>query len=117
MVNTLRRNLTKLTAHILVLILTFTSVAVPVRARPLDATNNRFSIYSNDPVIHVGDGISVLSGDFLRRYVDLELMSFNPLRFVRAYNSANVNDSAMGVGWRNNFMISANINETLARSR
>ena len=107
--NKLKMSLNKLIATAMAFVLVFTST-VPVIARPLDSASNRFSRYSNDPVITVGEGISVATGDFTRRYIDIELTGFNPLRFIRTYNSANVNDSAMGIGWRHNFMVLATEN-------
>ena len=96
MTDTLKIRMKQIIASAMTLVLILTST-MPVIARPLDTASNRFSRYSNDPVIEAGEGISVLTGDFTRRYVDIELTGFNPLRFIRTYNSANVNNSAMGI--------------------
>jgi hypothetical protein len=60
-----------------------------VNARQLLPSNNRFSIYNNDPAVGVGEGINVITGSFTRGSVDLELTSGQGLRFMRSYHSSN----------------------------
>jgi len=89
-------------------------MTVTVYARELTAANTRFSVYSNDPSAMVGEGINAITGVFTRSSIDLELTSGQGLRFIRTYNVLNTQETAMGTGWRHNFMFELEVFEVIS---
>ena len=73
---------------------------------PSSPANTRFSIYNNDPAVGIGEGINAVTGNFSRGYIDLSLPMGEGLRLTRAYNVSNHEETALGIGWRHNFMFS-----------
>jgi len=70
----LSQRLKRAVALTLVIILTITTIpAITTTARELTQSTNRFSIYNNDPSPGVGEGINVITGNFSRGYIDIEL--------------------------------------------
>ena len=53
---------------------------------------------------HAGDPISLITGNLIWQYTDIQLFGAQNLTFERFYNSLSKANSAMSVGWRHSFL-------------
>jgi hypothetical protein len=52
-----------------------------------------------------GDPVNIATGNFITRKVDLYLGGYNPIEFVRFYNSIDFHKGSMGYGWHHSYEI------------